>query len=127
MTSPILEYTSHRHPEITRVQYEGYFKILGALVVSAESAGLALGSIWHLVDEALIQNSRYFSQKPIKLFILQFDEALVFKAREVVAVSDNELRIRPTILVPMRLRKAARLLAERRIPFGPAIEGSGHD
>jgi hypothetical protein len=127
MNSSTLEYTSHRHPEITRVQYEGSLRILGAFVVSAENADLALGSIWQLMDEALIQNTRYFSQKPIKLFILQFDKALRFNACEIVAASSDELLIRPTRFVPMRLRKAAKQLAERRIPFGPAAGGTGHD
>jgi hypothetical protein len=117
MTSRILEYTSHRHPEITRIQYEGCFRIMGAFVVSAESAKLARESIWHLIDEALIQNTRFFSQKPTCLFILQFNEDLEVKAHEILPVSDDELWIRRRLFVPRRLRDAARKFAERRIPL----------
>jgi hypothetical protein len=127
MTSPIAEYTSHHFPKVTRIQFEGCIRVFGALVVAEEDVETALESIWHLIDEALTQNTRYFSPKPLKLFVLQFDIALEFKGREIVAVSDDELRIRPAMFIPKRLLKAARLLVERRLPFGPATGSSGHD
>jgi hypothetical protein len=121
MTSFVAEYTSHRHPEIIRVQLETRSQILGGFVVWESDVEIVYHSIWKLIDEALVQNTRYFAQKPIKLFLLQFDESLRIKVFETIAYSENELRFRSKILPPQPLVKAARRIAERHIPQTLAV------
>jgi hypothetical protein len=116
MNNRIAEYTSHRNPKVTRVQFEGHFQILGGFVVAASDARMARQDIWYLVEEALEQNTRYFCQKPLRLFMLEVDEKLVCTCFKIVAVSENEIRFRRTLFAPSRLRRAASEQASRTSP-----------
>ncbi len=117
------EYTSHRFPNFTRVQFQTPFKILGAFVVREDFLAINSSVIWTLVDEAVAQNARYANPKPSKFFAIEFCQNQRPKYFELVPVSEYELKIRRRFWIPYRLIRAARILAARRIAR-PPIHGS---
>lgn len=107
------EYTSHRYPSVTRVQYLGWGAIMAGFVIFGDETELPEEGIWHLIDEAVIQNASFYHPKLTRIFIFDFSNRNTFKCFEVSALSEQALKTRRIFLPRHRLVNAANEIADR--------------
>lgn len=109
----ISEFTSHRYPSVTRVQYSSLRATMAGFVFfmgDPKQPDIAIGL---LIDEAIAQNARFFRPEPTRIFSFEFSDRDAFKCFEFIPLSEQEFKIRRILSPRRRLVNAAKEIADR--------------